>query len=267
MLGIMQGRLSPPIDGQLQAFPHKTWQQEFKVASKLGLACIEWVYDSTDNPILLQSGLEDLRELTESTGVKVRSICADFFVKYPVFRHTHGSAIHLVFLIEQCRKAGITKLVVPFVDNSSLSTPIYWDAAIEVIGEVMPYAEENDVELLIETSLAPHKVFEFLHRFPEGQVGVCYDTGNSASMGYRAAEEFFWYGNRIRHIHIKDRLANEKFSVPLGRGVADFKRFFPLLTSYHYDGDLILQVARNDSEHEIDWAEKNINFVYSYLGR
>ncbi len=30
-IGIMQGRLSPRIDGKIQAYPANTWQKEFEI--------------------------------------------------------------------------------------------------------------------------------------------------------------------------------------------------------------------------------------------
>ena len=41
-VGIMQGRLVPPVDGRIQAFPAENWKDEFELASDAGLACIEW---------------------------------------------------------------------------------------------------------------------------------------------------------------------------------------------------------------------------------
>ena len=45
-IGIMQGRLSKPVNGKIQAFPFNNWENEFKIASEIGYACIEWVIDS-----------------------------------------------------------------------------------------------------------------------------------------------------------------------------------------------------------------------------
>ena len=42
----MQGRLSPVIDGKIQAFPTLTWREEFEHAEKIGFNLIEWVLDS-----------------------------------------------------------------------------------------------------------------------------------------------------------------------------------------------------------------------------
>ena len=52
-IGIMQGRLSPPIDGRIQAFPINDWESEFEKASKIGFDCIEWIFDMEDIVVYL----------------------------------------------------------------------------------------------------------------------------------------------------------------------------------------------------------------------
>jgi L-ribulose-5-phosphate 3-epimerase len=44
-IGIMQGRLSPPVGGRIQSFPVDCWREEFFRAREAGLNCIEWVYE------------------------------------------------------------------------------------------------------------------------------------------------------------------------------------------------------------------------------
>ena len=39
-IGIMQGRLSPAVDGRIQSFPVETWRQEFELARQAG--CAAW---------------------------------------------------------------------------------------------------------------------------------------------------------------------------------------------------------------------------------
>ena len=64
-LGIMQGRLLPKYKGQFQAHPKNYWQDEFKVASKLGFAHIEFILDLDDhleNPLLSCNGLDLIKK-------------------------------------------------------------------------------------------------------------------------------------------------------------------------------------------------------------
>ena len=53
-IGIMQGRLSPPIKGRIQAFPSQTWQKEFYLARDCGFSHIEWVLDPDSVDIHMQ---------------------------------------------------------------------------------------------------------------------------------------------------------------------------------------------------------------------
>jgi hypothetical protein len=37
-IGFMQGRLSPLLDGRIQAFPREHWRQEFELGERLGFS-------------------------------------------------------------------------------------------------------------------------------------------------------------------------------------------------------------------------------------
>ena len=53
-IGIIQGRLSKPLNGKIQSFPTNTWEKEFHIAKKIGFELIEWVLDENikNNPIM-----------------------------------------------------------------------------------------------------------------------------------------------------------------------------------------------------------------------
>ena len=59
--GIVQGRLSTPPNNQLQWFPQEEWEQEFDIASQVGLNYIELIAErqhNPDNPIWNINGIE-----------------------------------------------------------------------------------------------------------------------------------------------------------------------------------------------------------------
>ena len=76
-------------------------------------------------------------------------------------------------------------------------------------------------------------------------VGINYDMGNSAIFGFDPLEEIETYGNFIKNVHIKDGVYNNS-TVPLGQGDTNFDLVFSLLKKYKYNGDFILQCARED---------------------
>ena len=63
-IGIMQGRLSKPINGKIQSFPINSWENEFYLAKNIGFELIEWVLDENvkDNPILDKRFFSKIKE-------------------------------------------------------------------------------------------------------------------------------------------------------------------------------------------------------------
>ena len=61
-IGIMQGRLSPRIDGKIQAYPASTWQKEFEIAKEIGYSAIEWIVEKPleINALMLKSGIKEI---------------------------------------------------------------------------------------------------------------------------------------------------------------------------------------------------------------
>ena len=98
----------------------------------------------------------------------------------------------------------------------------------------------------------------------DSRVKVNYDSGNSASLGYDAGEEFAAYGSHIGSVHIKDRVRGGG-TVPLGEGNADFPKLLKNLEAIGYGGPMILQVARSEPGRETEWAIHNRQIVESWF--
>src|SRR5690242_13828372 len=120
-IGTMQGRLLPPFEGRFQAFPAGVWRQEFTNAQKAGLYVIEWIYEQPhedENPLRTDEGLAEMQAVIAQTGVRVRSICADYYMTRPLVNDTTGidqaSVNHLRWLLGRAAKLGATYIVLPF---------------------------------------------------------------------------------------------------------------------------------------------------------
>ena len=75
-IGLMQGRLSPLYDGQIQSFPWDHWQDEFPLAAKLGLTYVAWTLDRArldENPIMTEAGRRDIARLCDTCGIRVET--------------------------------------------------------------------------------------------------------------------------------------------------------------------------------------------------
>ena len=270
VIAIMQGRLVPPTDGRIQCFPREHWQEEFALAAAAGLDAIEWIYDlygADVNPIATDDGLALIEALSAESHVQIRSLCADYFMEKPLVRATEREVAEreatLVWLLRQCAVAGISRVVLPFVDASRIDSDAELADVVATLGHVLPELDTTGVELHLETSLPPDRFADTLARLPHAKVKVNYDSGNSASLGYRPTDEFAAYGDRVGSVHIKDRV-NGGGTVPLGSGDADFGALFQCLADTAYRGDFVLQVARGTASDEVAWARRNREFVLAH---
>lgn len=269
--GIMQGRLSPPEDGRLQCFPRNLWRQEFARASQVGLAYIEWIYDeygASENPLAREDGIAELNALKRETGIKTPAVCADWLMDYPLVRCSEQERVDRERLLHQLLRWGKTidasRIVLPFVDASSLRTEEEKTVVLAILRRALPLSEELGVEMHLEADLSPAEFASFLVRIPSCNIKVNYDSGNSSGLGYIAREEFAAYGDRIGSIHIKDRLRLPDGCVaskPLGQGSADFDDVFESIRKIGYRGGFTLQVARGPENDEMNWIKDQVAFV------
>ena len=267
--GIMQGRLLPKFKNRYQAHPFGYWKEEFTIAKEIGLSYIEFILDHNDyeeNPLMSNLGINEIENIIQKTGVGVRSICADIFMEAPL--HSENNSISntskgiLLKLIENSAKLGITDIVIPCVDQSTLKGESDQKRLIENLTEPIKLATKQKINLALETDLAPIPFLNLLNKLDSDVVKVNYDIGNSASLGFDVIEEFKLYGNRISDIHIKDReLAGG--SVVLGDGNANFKSFFEVFLTIDFKGPIVMQVYRDDEGVEI--FKKQYNWFKSRL--
>ncbi|NUR56169.1 MAG: TIM barrel protein [Acidobacteria bacterium] len=266
-MAIMQGRLVPPEGKSIQSFPRDRWRDEFERAAAAGLDAIEWIDDvhgADVNPLATDAGVAEMEALSRRTNVSVVSVCADYFLDRPLVRVDEDTAsslvARLVWLIDRCAVAGISRVVLPFVDASRIETPADERRVLDVLARVLPFCERSGLELHLETSLAPRAFASLLAHVPHPLVFANYDSGNSASLGYDVGSELAAYGSRVGSVHVKDRVRGGG-TVPLGTGSADLPALFDGLAAVGYAGDFVLQVARGAAGGEVEWARQNRAFV------
>ena len=271
-MGIMQGRLLPPVNGRIQCFPADRWREEFALAAKAGLSRIEWIFETWGhdaNPIASDEGTKELKALSARHDVRIDSLCADYFMEKPLLRAAPEDLRvrkqTLEWLLARCTSAGIGRVVLPFVDTSGIGTDEELDAVAGTLRDLVDTIRGTGVEIHLETSLDPRKFGRLLNQLPAPFFKVNYDSGNSASLGYDQSEESASYGDRIGSVHVKDRLLMGT-TVSLGEGHVDWRALGACLKKVAYSGDLILQVARGEDGDEVDWARHNLAVLPALMG-
>ena len=272
-LGFMQGRLSPMVEGRIQAFPKDHWKSEFALANDLGLNVMEWTIDREDinqNPIMSANGQREILHYIDMFNFTVPSITLDCCMQKPFWKSQIDFDEEVQLLGKICDEVsniGVRKLVLPLVDNGRLQTETQLKALINGLAKIENKLSQNAQKIAFEVDFEPEKVKHFIQLFDQDLYGINYDLGNSASLGYSSQDEFEEYGESIINIHIKDRMYRGH-TVRLGEGNADFAAFTSQLVDSEYRGYLILQTARatEDSiKSHITELEKNIKFVKNQL--
>jgi hexulose-6-phosphate isomerase len=252
-IGIMQGRLSPRIDGKIQAYPAKTWQKEFEISKEIGYSAIEWIVEKPleINALMSKSGMQEIKEIILKTGVRVDYVCADIFMQQPLVRMSEKIKDENKKILEQIlinsKEIGAIGVEIPFVDASSIKTESEIEELISVTEDAFKLAGEIGIDVSLETDLNAKEFKKLLEKIDLDHVKANYDIGNSASLGYEPLEELENYGQKILNVHVKDRKLGST-TVPLGTGNADIRCVFEKLDEIGYTGGITMQAARGEDD-------------------
>jgi hexulose-6-phosphate isomerase len=267
-IGIMQGRLSPRIDGKIQAYPASTWQKEFEIAQEIGYAAIEWIIEKPveTNALMTDSGKAEIKKMIASTEVRIDYVCADIFMQQPLVRMTKDTKSqnkeYLSAILKNAKEVGAIGVEIPFVDNSSIKNENEKLEFIDVMQDAFKLAKDLELKLSLETDLPPIEFQELLENIDLDHVQANYDIGNSASLGFDPREELEAYGLKILNVHVKDRKLGSS-TVPLGTGNANINFVLQKLQEIGYRGGLTMQAARG--ENDVETAIEHLKYVKTIL--
>ena len=273
-LGIMQGRLVPSNGRGIQFFPFENWEEEFYKGKKLGIKEIEWIFDYDrykENPMWTDAGIQRMKEVMEKTGVCIRSVCFDYFMRRAFYKRSEDEKGKLreenLTIAEKVLKSmneiGAELLEIPMVDDSSVKNAGEEADVIGFLHDVLKLSKSLDIMVGCETDM-PAGVFRpFLEKVDDPNIYANYDSGNSSGLGYDHEEEITSLNEYIANVHIKDRKLHGTTMV-LGTGSADFNKVFSSLKRIGYDGSILLQAARGEDGDEENNIADQLGFVKRY---
>ena len=83
--GMVQGRLTQSPPGYLQWFPQDSWQDEFNIASSIGVNYIELIAEvqhNLENPIWTDSGISKIKQLVKDNDLTLHALCNDYLFEH-----------------------------------------------------------------------------------------------------------------------------------------------------------------------------------------
>lgn len=268
-IGVIQGRLSPRPAGKLQEFPWASYRDEFGKAARIGFHSIEWIFEAAryaENPLWTEQGREEIRELVAESGVRVQSVCADYFMLHKLAGENDAELAQnrdvLAELIVAAHSVGADRILLPLLETSAVDTPELKREVVASLRAAAPIAQRYGVTLGLEMEIPGREYAELIRNVGSPRVRAYYDTGNCTAQGADIATDIAPLLDVLHAVHIKDRLRGGS-SQPLGTGDTNFQGFFPALLKAGFRGDFVLQhYFERDPELE---AERSLSFVQQLL--
>ncbi|MCI9045735.1 MAG: sugar phosphate isomerase/epimerase [Hungatella sp.] len=272
--GIMQGRLTPSQGKGIQFFPFDHWEKEFELGAMIGINEVEWIFDYDrfeDNPLWSCDRTQLVKEVISSSGINVRSVCFDYFMRRPFYKYRGDEKKHIQEeniefvkrIIDSMHELGSSLLEIPMVDDSSVKTAEEKKFAIEFLHKVLRIAKPAGIFIGCETDMPVGVFREFLESVNDEWICANYDSGNSSGLGYDHEDEIHSLSEYIANVHIKDRVFYGT-TVELGTGSADFDKVFSSLKEVGYSKSIILQAARGKDGNEMENIRSQLDFVKEY---
>lgn len=238
-IGIIQGRLLPPVNNHIQEFPFDNWKEEFNILQKNNLSHIEWIITKNsykNNPLFTQ----------DLFNYPISSICCD---------HLIDDNIQNLFFLENnlhdvCLSAiknRIQYISIPLLENSNMEDNT---RRKEFISSILKIKERFDLKFIFETELTPEKTLEIAdsHR----DFYVTYDTGNINSYLKEHKKYIKTLKHKIINVHLKDRTYDAKTVLPF-TGDTNFEQIFKLLREIEYNSLYTMQIARGQTGEEKEY--------------
>ena len=255
IFGVLQGRLSKPINGKMQEFPINEWDKEFHTLHQIGLSGIEWLItpvDNLTNPFFTESFLPS----------NILSVCVDTMVSNSFYKLEFMNE-NLVPVLNRMKELGLNKIVIPLLEDSSVDNEYIRH---EFLKNFIPISENYpDVDFCFEFECGKEIVMDVVSK--KDNFYITYDTGNFTStykekINHEDLINFF--GSKIKNVHFKDR-TYEGQTKHFGLGNTDFKTIIDTLKKNNYHDNIILQLARDVDGDEINYIKNTYNKIKELL--
>ena len=229
-LGIIQGRLLPPVNDKIQEFPKDNWKEEFNIIDEIGLDHIEFIV--TKESFTYFTGLS-IKEYSN----RISAICCDNLIDEEFYKLDFLKD-QLIPICEIAKRDGIKNINIPLLEQSSLKEENFQIFSKNIL-EISNNYDLNfnfEIESSLDVSLS---LVNLSDRFY-----FIYDTGN---LNYIKVDHKNYIESiilKISQVHLKDR--DDDGSHYPGTGTTDFKLIFDLLRKFNFFGPFTIQTKRGD---------------------
>ena len=237
-LGLMQGRLLPPIDNHIQEFPKSKWKIEFAKLKSLTLDHIEWILTSRS----IKEGALNLNIKCFSS--KISSICCDHLITDSIFNPNFFHQ-QVGIACDFALRNNVKNITIPLLDSAELNheTKKYFFTMVE-----KSLARFKNLNFLFEVDCDSDLALKLSQL--NKNFFLTFDTGNITSSKRDVDDWFSKNFIKIKNVHLKDRTINPVETVEPFTGDVNFDKIFEILAKNKYNHLFTIQTARGDTGKE-----------------
>ena len=247
---------------------------EFSLIEQLGFNGIEWIYDKKSeysNPILNSNEYSKIQSLSKKYNVSLENIVFDWFITHPLLKKDDISLStkiqKIIDLLDYSEKIGFQRVIFPLLEGNSIHDSNEMDLFLKIFSDdILPTLNLKKLEIHFETSMSPNHEFNFINKLDNSQTKLCFDMGNSASLGFDCSEVLNKISPFLGSVHIKDRSINGG-TVPLGEGSVNFLKVFTILNKIKFSGPISFQAYRDKNSNNIELLKNYLMFINNIIGR
>ncbi len=262
-LSFVQGRLSQKIGSNFQHFPINNWQNEIKLAKKIGIKSIEWIISDLSNPIFNDSSISEINKLLKKNKINISSLSLDLMMTKSLYK---WEKVNIEWLIKNLNKSlkkfKIKRLNLPCEETSrfyNYNNMIHFIKNLKILIKNL----NNSTLVSIESDFSPKNLNHLLKKINSKKVGINLDIGNIEANGYDIREFFKDFPGRIFGIHLKNRkiLFGTSKRLQKNNNLEYLKKNLYQLKKLN---DITLQTFRGNKNF-ISEFKINLNFIKKFL--
>lgn len=244
-IGIIQGRLLPPVEGLIQEFPINNWENEFEILDKLDLNHIEFIITKKSFNYFLNL---DLIKYTKY----ISGLCCDNLIDNRISEIDFLN-LNLMPICETAKKFKIKNINIPLLEESSITD----ENKNKLFENLLTFSKlYPDLNFNFEIESEYYISLELLNL--SDNFYFIYDTGNLNFIGVDHCEYINKVFNKISNVHLKDR--NKIGSYPPGEGGVDFLLILKTLSKLCYNNIYTLQTCRRTTGSELETINSDLEY-------
>lgn len=266
---------SIPVGLYEKALPKTlTWEERLKLTRETGFDFLEMSIDDTDERLTrldwTAQNKKDLKNLIESTGVKIQSLSLSAHRRFPLGSEDQETATKALDIFKEsvdlAVELGIRYILIGGAEDYYQEVDQFAkDRFLENLGKGFEWACGAGVMLALENwdiqiNTMP-KVMEYVNYFDSPWFQTYTDLGNLIYAGVDVVSQLEYVKGHIAALHVKDTLPGQLRYVSPGEGKVPFVDAFEKLAEMGFQAPVVLELWTEEYPDAVEIVESAGKYI------